>query len=583
MGMALRGLFSFHCSHANENILLYSRVVILYNKDMQTAHGNLHLEIQTSRKNPVGLLRSTYRENGKVTHTQHGRITGCTLEQLRLLQAGFRGETRAQSSPEALKILQSKEYGASAALLALAKQLNLHRMIYSRTESWVNDILAMVLGRVIFAGSKLSLCHQHKNTCLWELCGVDDAPDVDRHCYQAMDRLLARQQAIQMHLGKRHLKNGHLVLYDITSSYFEGEYRDSELVRYGYNRDGKRGHEQVVIGLVCSAEGCPVGIEVYPGNTKDSTTVIDKVQQLRARYAIEKVIFVGDRGMLTQSNLAALKGEEDLRTITALTHANLVQLLKRKIVNRDLFDDESIHEVIDPDAPEKRYCLCRNPVTAQREGETRQRLLELTKDGLEQIANYQRKTTVEVLGARVGKLLAKYKMGKFIHWHVHADPANKTSTAHRLEWHSDEEKIADEARFDGCYIVTTDVEPNELKAAEVVAAYRKLTLVEQAFRNLKTVRLEVRPVYHKKDERIRAHVFLCMLAYYLQWHLQQRLAPLFASDGDGKERCWTFRAVIDSLRQITRSRVRMNGVEFHQNSELTEEQAQIVELLGVKL
>jgi len=550
---------------------------------MQTAHGNIHLEIQTSRKNPVGILRTTYRENGKVKHSQHGRISGCTLEQLKLLQSAFRGEVLPQSSPQALKILHSKEYGASAALLQLAKQLELHRMIYSRTEPWVNDILAMVVGRVIFAGSKLSLCHQHKHSCLWELCGVEGAPDVEVHCYQAMDRLLARQAAIQTRLAKRHIKSGHLVLYDITSSYFEGDYHESELVTFGYNRDGKKGHEQVVIGLVCSAEGCPIGIEVYPGNTKDSTTVIDKVQEIKTRYDIEKIIFVGDRGMITRSNLSALKDEEGLHTITALTHADIVQLLNRKVVNRDLFDEKNIHEVIDPNNPKKRYCLCRNPATAQRESETRRRLLVLTAEGLEAIAHYQQKTTAEVLGARVGKLLAKYKMGKFVHWEINADASHKTSNTHRLVWHFDEEKIANEKRFDGCYIITTDVASSELAAVEVVAAYRKLMLVEQAFRNLKTVQLEVRPVYHKKDDRIRGHVFLCMLAYYLQWHLQQRLAPLFEADGNGKDRRWTFRAVIDSLRQITRNKVRINGVEFYQNSELTEEQQQIAKLLEAKL
>ena len=288
-------------------------------------------------------------------------------------------------------------------------------------------------------------------------------------------------------------------------------------------RDGKKGHEQVVIGLICSAEGCPVGIEVYPGNTKDSTTVVDKIQELKSRYAIEKVIFVGDRGMVTQSNLEALKDEDDLRTISALTHSAMVQLLERKVIAIDLFDDKNIHEVIDPDQPHKRYCLCRNPQTAQREGATRERLLALTEQGLNEIGQYKRKTTVAALGARVGKLLGKYKMAKFVHWEIDADTAQPKSNAHQLRWHFDHDKIAAERRFDGCYIVSTDVEPERLEKTQVVSAYRSLAFVEQAFRNLKTVQLEIRPVYHKKDSRIRSHVFLCMLAYYLQWHLQQKL------------------------------------------------------------
>ena len=550
---------------------------------MLTRQGNLHLEIQTSRKNPVGILRTTFRQHGQVKHTQHGRLVGCSLEQLKLLQGAFREQVVPIGSSQAFKILQSKEYGASAALLQVAKQLGLPRALYSRTQPWVNDLLAMIVGRVVFAGSKLSLCHQHNHSCWWELCGVPGEPEVEVHCYRAMDQLLARQKAIQKTLARTHLKDGHLVLYDITSSYFEGTYEDSELVKFGYNRDGKKGHEQVVIGLLCSAQGCPVGIEVYPGNTQDATTVVDKIQEIKTRYAMEKIIFVGDRGMITHSNLEALKNEEDLRTISALTHREMVQLLARKVIEVDLFDDQAIHEVIDPDAPHKRYCLCRNPQTAQREGATRERLLALTEAGLKQISHYPRKTTVEALGARVGKLLAQYKMGKFVHWEIQADPQQQKSNAHRLRWHFAEDKIAAEKRFDGCYIVTTDVEPEQLEKTQVVSAYRSLSLVEQAFRNLKTVQLEIRPVYHKKDTRIRSHVFLCMLAYYLQWHLQQKLAPLFQADGEGKRRGWTFRAVIDSLRQITRNTVSVNGIEFYQTSELTEEQAQIVKLLGVKV
>ena len=550
---------------------------------MLTNCGNLHLEIQTSRKSPVGILRTTFRENGKVKHTQHGRIVGCSLEQLKLLQLAFREHVVPVDSPQAFKILHSKEYGASAVLLELAKQLGLHRALYSRAQPWVNDVLAMIVGRVVFAGSKLSLCHQYDNSCLWELCGIEGEPDVETHCYQAMDQLLARQKGIQKTLARRHLKDGHLVLYDITSSYFEGAYEDSDLVKFGYNRDGKKGHEQVVIGLICSAEGCPVGIEVYPGNTQDATTVVDKIQELKSRYAIEKVIFVGDRGMITQSNLEALKDEEDLPTISALTHSAMVQLLERKVIEIDLFDDKNIHEVIDPDQPRRRYCLCRNPQTAPREGATRERLLKLTEQGLEEISQYQRKATVAALGARVGKLLAKYKMAKFVHWEIEADPEQQKSNAHQLHWRLDQDKIAAEKRFDGCYIVSTDVEPERLEKAQVVSAYRSLALVEQAFRNLKTVQLEICPVYHKKDCRIRSHVFLSMLAYYLQWHMQQKLAPLFAEDGDGKYRRWTFRAVIDTLRQITRNKVSVKGVAFYRTSELTAEQARIVELLGVKL
>jgi hypothetical protein len=464
--------------------------------------------------------------------------------------------------PQAFKILSSREYGASAAIVAIAKQLGLHRALYSRPEPWVSSALAMIVGRLVYAGSKLALCNHHRNTCLWELCGIEEPPEADVHCYEPMDRLLQRQGAIQKTLAGRHLNSGQVVLYDITSVYFEGEYEQSELVTFGYNRDGKKGREQIVVGLICNAQGCPVGVEVYAGNTKDETTVIDKVHEIKARYGIEKIIFVGDRGMITQSTIEALKDQEDLQTIGALTHGEMRTLLNDKVITLDLFDERCIHEVTDPTDPTRRYCLCRNPQTAQREGETRQRLLDLTAAALADIAAYRRATTVEKLGARVGKILAKYKMGKFIQWSIEADREQATSRQHRLVWSIDTDKVAQEKRFDGCYIVTSDVGKDRMNTLEVVHAYKSLTFVERAFRNLKTVQLEIRPVYHKTDERIRSHVFLCMLAYYLQWHMEQRLAPLFATDGKGQERRWTFRGVIDCLAQITRNRVTVHGADF---------------------
>ena len=550
---------------------------------MHTAHGNLHLEIQTSRKSPVGIVRTSFRENDKMKHTQHGRITGCSLEQLKLLQLAFRERVVPIDDAQAFRILNSREYGASHAILALAKHIGLHQALYSRPEPWVSSALAMIVGRLVYAGSKLSLCNHHRNTCLWELCGVEGPPDVDVHCYEPMDKLLQRQRAIQKNLALRHLDGGQLVLYDITSIYFEGEYKASELVTFGYNRDRKKGREQIVVGLICNARGCPVGVEVHAGNTKDETTVIDKVQEIKRDYGIEKVIFVGDRGMITRSTIEALKDEEDLQTIGALTHGEMRTLLKEKVITLDLFDERSIHEVTDPAEPTRRYCLCRNPQTAQRESATRQRLLDLTATALTEIAAYKRATTVEKLGARVGKALAKYKMGKFIQWSIDADKEKATSREHRLIWSIDANKVAQEKRFDGCYIVTSDVDKDQMNTMEVVHAYKSLTFVERAFRNLKTVQLEIRPVYHKNDDRIRGHVFLCMLAYYLQWHMEQRLAPLFTQDGKGQERRWTFRGVIDCLAQITRNKVTVNGAEFHQNSTPTEEQEQILNLLDVTM
>lgn len=550
---------------------------------MRTNHGNLHLEIQTSRKSPVGILRTSFREDGKMKHTQHGRITGCSIQQLKMLQLAFREQVLPKDSPEAFNILHSREYGASFSILSIAEQVGLPKVLYSRREPWVNSLLAMVVGRLVHRGSKLSLCHHAANTCLWELCGIPDEPDVEINCYQPMDRLLKRQKAIQKKLAQKHLSSGHLVLYDITSVYFEGAYKDSALVKYGYNRDRKKGYEQIVVGLICNKDGCPVGVEVYSGNTKDEATVVEKIQEIKKIYGINELIFVGDRGMVTHHNIEALKNDKDLTMISALTHAQMKKLYRDKVIQLELFDETLIQEVVDPINLKKRYCLCRNPAKAEQENHTRNRLIELTEIGLEQIAHYKQKTRVEKLGGRVGKLLAKYKMGKFIEWSIESDTENDISRNHRLKWSINQKKIKEEAQFDGCYIISTDVEKEKMNTQEVVRAYKSLALVERAFRNLKTVQLDIRPVHHKKDERIRSHVFLCMLSYYIQWHMEQRLAPLFEEDGKNKNRRWTFQGVLDCLTQLTRNKVSVGGVEFYQNSTPTQEQEKILKLLGVNI
>jgi transposase len=298
---------------------------------------------------------------------------------------------------------------------------------------------------------------------------------------------------------------------------------------------------------------------------------------------------VGDRGMVTKARLSELRDLEGLNTISALTHGQMRKLLERKVIETELFDEQSIIEVIDPENKQERYCLCRNPVTRESERKSRRRLIELTEVGLKQIANYKKKVTVEVLGARIGKLLAKYKMGKFFEWSVTPDPDPKakakatSSRGHRVNWSLKEGKIAEEELLDGCYIVNTDVPLESMATDEVVANYKRLGNVERAFRSMKQVHLEIRPVYHKIDRRIKAHVFLCTLSYYVQWHLIERLKPLFETDGKGKDRRWTVQNTVERLKQVCRNQVQVDGVEFHQVTELDDEQRQIFDLLQVAL
>jgi transposase len=534
--------------------------------------GPYHLEIQRHRSNCYGLIRTSYREDGTVKHTHHGRLVGLSYEHLKLIQSAFRGDVTTKGD---YKVKTSKEYGASYAILQLIKDIGLDKTIYSRpSEQWVQDCLAMITGRLIYAGSKLSLSNLWKDTALWELCGIGGDINVEEHCYSAMDRLIERQEIIQKKLAQKHLKNGSLILYDITSSYTEGEYENSEIVTYGYNRDKKRGYKQIVIGLLCNSDGCPVAVEIYSGNTQDAQTVEEKIKEVQSKYEISEIIFVGDRGMITQANYEKIKDIEGLKTISALTHANIAKLIERNAIQIGLFDEKNIVEVIDTENPKIRYCLCKNPVVEKKESNTRQALLDRTQKELDKIVQSKHKATDEKVGARVGKVFAKTKMGKFVNYTV----INK-----KLEWKFDEEKIKKEKMLDGCYIITTDVPVEKMGKLEVVASYKKLILVEQAFRNLKTVQLEIRPIYHKTDGRIKCHVFVCMLAYYVQWHINQRLKSLFQNDKKGNNRQWTFEGVIERLKSIRRQEIWVAETNCKVISQLEEDQQTILDLLKIKL
>jgi transposase len=485
--------------------------------------------------------------------------------------------------------VESKEFGASSSLLRLARDIGLDRALYSRPgEPWVRDSLAMIIGRIVYQGSKLSLSHLWDRSALWELCGIAGPIDVNTHCYASMDALLERQSAIQKHLAHQHLSNGCLVLYDITSTYFEGEYNSSDLVQFGYNRDGKPGHEQVVIGLITSAQGCPVAVEVFPGNTQDASTVAAKVKELKEDYGVKEIVLVGDRGMITASNeekLATLPEAQGLKIISALTHREIVQLLAATEHQPELFDDKNIVEIRDPARPLHRFCLCRNPENAKREGQTRYQLLERTGKELDRIARgalksqkTKRPASDEVIGARVGKILEKTKMGKYIQWKVQAGG--------ELVWSVNPERVEADKALDGCYVIKTTVE--SMSKEDVVMRYKSLSGVEQAFRNLKTVGLEIRPVYHKTDDRIRAHVFICVLAYYLLWHAMKRLAPILDQQAAGlksgklkpEDRRWSLDYILETLKGQRQEQVEVAGVRYQQVTKPTPDQATLLALLN---
>jgi len=533
---------------------------------MTTKSEKYHLDIQTHRKNPYGLLRNSYRVNGKIRHDTICRITNLSLEQLRAIQAAIQGKLVRK---EDIKITSSREYGASFTAAALMKALGLPKVIYSRpAEEWVRACLAMIVGRLVYAGSKLSLSHCGAFSALWDICGIDEV-DVNIHCYDAMDRLLERQEAIQTALAKKHLQDGLLVLYDITSCYMEGEYSDSNLVAFGYNRDRKRGHEQIVISLLCSKDGCPVAVEVFRGNTKDETTVLDKITEIKEKYGLEKVVFVGDRGMLTQARFGEID-HATVKVISALSHDAIKSLCDRKVIQLDMFDENDIVEIIDGNI---RYCLCKNPAMAMKESATRMALLKKTTDELDKIIASTKKTKYSK-EMRAGKVVARYKMGKFVVFE---------GSGANLTYALDKAKIEQESLLDGCYVIYTDVSSEDMPACEAVANYKRLMRVEQAFRSMKTVRLEIRPVFHKRDDRIKCHVFICMLAYYVMWHMMQRLRPLFESNGKGANRRYTFDYIIENLKSIRKETIEFCDTKSSMLTTPTDEQREILNLLQVSI
>lgn len=535
----------------------------------------VHLEIQQSRKNPVGLLRTTYYDNGKIMHDNYGRITGIGLDKLKLIQAALQGKVVLKSEFE---VVGCKEYGATRGMMEIARQTGLDRMIYSRpSEQWARDALAMIVGRAVYAGSKLALTRVASDSTLWEQAGHNEEEiDVNTHCYAVMDRLLARQQVIQKALAKQHLTGNCIVLYDITSSYLEGDYEKSELVDFGYNRDKKKGKKQIVIGLICAKNGCPIAVEVFRGNTGDAKTVADKILTVKKEYGANDAVFVGDRGMLTQCNLDNIATNDDLsiRTITALTRGGIANLCSEPNVQISMFDKDRVVEVTLPDAPGIRYGLCSNPFRAERARKTRSALISKTQALLEKAAIPKRKTSDGVLGIRIGKILNKYKTGKYFNTEIKDG---------KLLFSVNQTGIDEEALYDGLYVIRTDVTPEHMTIEEAVEQYKGLAQVEQAFRNLKSPQLEIRPIHHKTDERINCHVFLCMLSYYLLWHMKQRLQPLFTEGGVGRSKKHTVFSVMERLKSIRKEKISFQGVTSFFITQPDYEQLMILNLLGISL
>jgi transposase len=483
---------------------------------------------------PAILLRESYREGARVRNRTLANLSHWPAGKIEALRALLRGEpvaAGAQALEQSFEIERSLPHGHVAAVLGTLKRVGLDRLLEAKTESRPRDlVLAMLIERVIAPHSKLAtaraLTQATQASTLGELVNLGTQVDED-DLYEAMDWLLARQGEMETALAKRHLGEGSLVLYDVSSTYFEG--RSCPLARLGHSRDGKHDRLQIVFGLMANAEGCPVAVEVFDGNTGDPQTLASQMAKLRTRFGLKRIVLVGDRGMLTEARIdKELAPIEGLDWITALRAPAIAALRNEGSLQLSLFDRRDLAEIASPEFPHERLIVCKNPLLAEERSRKRKELLEATERALEQIAAATRRAKRALRGKdqialRVGKVLDRHKVGK--HFRL-------TIGETRFAYARDEAAIAREAALDGIYVIRTSVKPSALSAEEAVRSYKRLAEVEHAFRSLKSVDLHIRPIYHHKAERVRAHVFLCMLAYYVEWHMRERLKALLFDEED---------------------------------------------------
>jgi transposase len=489
----------------------------------------MYIESVPNRNSPPAiLLRESYRENGKVRKRTLCNLSGWPAAHIEGLRGVLKGGTVIAPDREAFTVTRSLPHGHAALALGTARKIGLDSMIGPEGNRCRDLVLAMIISRIIEPGSKLAaaraLSPDTAASSLGTLLGLDEVDEDE--LYTALDWLRERQPAIETALAKRHLKNGTLVLYDVSSSYMEGSC--CSLAHRGYSRDGRKGTLQIVYGLLCAPDGCPVAIEVFDGNTGDPKTLAAQVEKLKQRFGLDHVVLVGDRGMITQARLTEDVKTAGLDWITALRGPAIKELMKGGALQLSLFDERDMASITSPDFPGERLIVCRNAELAAKRTHKRQELLDATERDLTRIQAAVARKRHPLRGATeialaVGAVIEKHKMRK----HFDLDITDTKLTFARKA-----DAIAEEAATDGIYIVRTSLAAEVLDDAATVRSYKSLSRVERAFRCIKTVDLQVRPVHHWLADRVRAHVFLCMLAYYLEWHMRQKLAPLLFDDTD---------------------------------------------------
>jgi transposase len=496
-----------------------------YASPMPSRSGAAHV-VTTTRKYKgrvyrTHLLRRSYREGGTVKNETLGNLSHLPDTLIDIIRRSLQGETFVPLV-QAFAISSSRAHGHVQAVATAMQRLGFAALIASKPCRERDLVLAMVAARIVAPQTKLATTRWWHTTTLAEDFGVTDANEDD--LYAAMDWLLARQDRIQQKLAARHLHSGGLVLYDLTSSYFEGI--TCPLAKFGHNRDRKRGRLQVNYGLLTDVRGTPVAVSVHEGNTADSKTFMPEVQRLRQSFGIERMVMVGDRGMISQKAIAKMRDSDGIGWITALKSASIRVLIEQGHLQLDLFDQRNLLELSSPDYPGERLVACRNPQLAKLRAHKREALLAATEIKLTKIkarVAAGKLSGQDAIGLKVGKGINQYKVAK----HFELAIGDKAFSFQRKA-----ESIAAEAALDGLYLIRTSVPAAQMDAPDCVRNYKALANVERAFRSLKTVDLKVRPIHHHLADRVRAHIFLCVLAYYVEWHLREAWRELMFADTD---------------------------------------------------
>jgi transposase len=530
---------------------------------------------------PAILLRESYRQDGKVKTRTLANITHLASAQIAALRSALAGsaEPPATHLPDAFLISRSLPHGHVAAVLGCLRQLQLDSILDPVTSRQRDLVIAMIVARIIEPASKLATARGlHCDTLhhsLGETLHLDSADETE--LYQAMDWLLPQQARIEQALAKRHLSQGGLVLYDLTSTYFEG--RHCPLAKLGHSRDDKSGTLQIVFGLLTNAAGCPVAVEVFAGNTSDPKTVATQVNKLRQRFGLSDMVLIGDRGMITSARIREdLPASHGIQWISALRATQIQKLATGGQLQMSLFDQTDLVEIAHPDFPGERLIACFNPLLAEERARKRPALLTATEKQLEKIAAATQRSKRPLrgkqnIGLRAGKILNRYKMGKHFQLLIEED---------RFHYERKTANIEREQNLDGIYVIRTSVKQEVLSSQQVVASYKSLSGVERAFRSLKTVDLQVRPIHHHLPDRVRAHILLCVLAYYVEWHMRQLLAPILFDDDDKPQAQAARASIVDPAQRSTAAQLKAltkhtaDGVKVHSFQTLLGDLATIV-------